>query len=161
MDNQITLIGATKLLKNEDFFILRYLAKNKKTSMYETREIACMHTKETKCGAEAIRSGQVLIITGQIISTKVNGLVINPISYHVIEQKTMKKESAYLIKFGTDYNRIQLQDNNQTGKSGKFVFTHPVPPRGKVGFDGVLDKDKLEDLSIPIYKRNEESQGVV
>lgn len=147
MDNQITLIASVKLVRDEDYFLVKYLAKNKETGLYESNEMVCLHTKFTKSSADYVKNNSVILITGQLMQEKdTDNVVINPISYYTLEQKTFKKESSYLIKFGTDYNRIQLgQPLNDN------MATHPVPPKGKIAFSGKLSKGNLMKLNIPIY----------
>ncbi|PHU34786.1 hypothetical protein [Pseudobutyrivibrio ruminis] len=151
MDNQITLIGAVKLLKSKDYFILTYLTKNQVKKKYEMKETVCFHTKETRSSRDAIRTGNIVLITGQIMSNKEDEdlLIINPISYHILEPNGNKKETAYLIRFGIDYNRIHVV--NPTENS--HFITHPIPIKDNVDWNGALSTKSLIRLSIPVFSQ--------
>ena len=150
MDNQITLIGIVKLLKDENYFILRYLSKNKITKKYENKEIICFHTKETKKSTDAIKNGMVLLITGQIYSTtNSDNLIVQPQSYHVLKEKTGQSDVTYLIKFGVDYNRIQIEKPTDSS----VYVTHPKPVKNNIITDGRLKADDVEKLNIPVFMK--------
>lgn len=150
MDNQITLIGIVKLLKDDNYFTLRYLSKDETTKKYENKEIVCFHTKETKKSMNAIKNGMVLLITGQIYSMiNSDELIVQPQSYHVLKEKTGQSDVTYLIKFGVDYNRIQIQKP----KDSSIYITHPKPVKNNVEIDGILKADDVEKLNIPVFMK--------
>lgn len=152
MDNQITLIGAVKLLKSKDYFILTYLTKNQIIKKYEMKETVCFHTKETKSSNEAIRTGNIVLITGQIMSNKEDEdlIIINPVSYHILEPNGNKKETAYLIRYGIDYNRIHIVNSTENG----HFITRPIPRKENFGWKGAINPKSLIRLSIPVFFSN-------
>ena len=147
MDNQITIIGIVRILKNKDYFFLRYLAKDPVMGKYETKEIKIFHTRDTKRGVKSLRNGMMVLVNGQLYEAKDANFAVRVDQYFILKDKTGNSSAAYLIKYGMECNRVEIDHVTE------HIVTHPKPIHGEIYYSGKLQLDALQELAIPIAMR--------